>query len=85
MEILSLLNEDVDSRMESLLDLAKEVTAAAVRLVALLNKIFIVHILLIIGCLRIQNMLPGAENKKSSISRRKMKKDLLLARSLLPS
>ena len=38
MEILSLLNEDVDSRMESLLDLAKEVTAVAVRLVPLLTR-----------------------------------------------
>ena len=51
MEILSLLNEDVDSRIESLLDLAKEVTAAAVRLVTLLTRYSLSTYSLIVGCL----------------------------------
>ena len=85
LEIFSLLNEEVDSRMESLLDLAKDVTSAAVRLVTLFSlKILLDHTLLIIGCLWIQNMLPGAENTKPSISRMK-KRDLLLTSSLRPS
>ena len=85
LEIFSMLNEEVDSRMESLLDLAKDVTSAAVRLVTLFSlKILLDHTLLIIGCLWIQNMLPGAEKTKPSISRMK-KRDLLLTSSLPPS